>query len=204
MEHFSQEEWVDLARALLSPAKTASMQAHLEKGCAECRESSAIWKLISELCSREAKYQLAEGVLRTVKAAYPAENCWTWFTQIAESARLVFDSFRQSPAMVRSVASNTRHLVHEAEPYVIDIRLEPDPQLGQRTFLIGQILSSESRDELSKIDIVLLSGGRLVSKTTANASGEFELEIGREENMQLFINIRGDRAIGISLPELQA
>jgi hypothetical protein len=49
--------------------------------------------------------------------------------------------------------------------------------------------------------VVLLSGERLVAKTAANPSGEFEFELGDEKGLQLFINIRGQRAIGIGLPD---
>jgi hypothetical protein len=53
------------------------------------------------------------------------------------------------------------------------------------------------------IDVVLLNGERLIKRTVATNSGEFELELGHGEDMQLFINIRGQRAIGITLPSLE-
>lgn len=206
MEHFPPEDWVDLARSLLPQAKVPPMQAHLEKGCEECQEAWAVWRLILDLSSREASYRPAEGVVRTVKAAYTGHQPWKWLTRIAQFAQLTFDSFLQpSPAMIRASGSKSRQLVHQAEPYVIDIRLDSDPLLGKHTFLTGQILNSERPEESSGlIDIVLLSGDKLLGKTVASTSGEFELELGREENIQLFINIRGQRAIGIALPELEA
>ncbi len=52
--------------------------------------------------------------------------------------------------------------------------------------------------------MVLLSGERLVKKTSANAAGEFDLDFVPEENLQLFVNIRGKRAIAIVLPDMNS
>ncbi|MBV8072495.1 MAG: hypothetical protein JO270_21510 [Acidobacteriaceae bacterium] len=204
MEHFSQEDWVDLARNLLAPSKAALMQAHLENGCDECQDSRTIWSLILEIASREPGNRPSEAVVRAVKTAFPGSSSWRWLAKVAEFAPLKFDSFLQpSLAMVRGSAPSRRHLVHQAEPYVVDLRLESDPRASNRTFLTGQILNSEYPDGSSAvIDVVLLGGDRLLGKTVASSSGEFELELDPEEDMRLFINIRGQRAIGIALPAL--
>jgi len=72
----------------------------------------------------------------------------------------------------------------------------------KRVWLIGQVLNSEKPDmKMEGADVVLLSGERLVAKTTTNPSGEFEFEYPAESGLQLFINIRGRRAIGLVLPD---
>jgi hypothetical protein len=50
---------------------------------------------------------------------------------------------------------------------------------------------------------VLLSGENLIGATRVNPSGEFDMEVGPDPNLHLFINIRGQRAIGIALPDLE-
>ena len=205
LEHFPPEDWVDLARNLEPPAKGAQMRAHLELGCDECREAWKVWRLVLELCSREPGYRPVESAVRVGKAAYPGAKSWRWLKTVAEFAQLRFDSFLQpAPTMVRASGSQTRQLVHRADPYVIDLRLESDPLRGARTFLMGQILNSKHPEENpGDIEVILLSGDRLLGKTATTASGEFQMELTREEDMQLFINIRSERAIGINLPELK-
>jgi hypothetical protein len=85
---------------------------------------------------------------------------------------------------------------------VIDLRLESDPA-RKRMFLMGQILNSrDPNGTASRVDIVLLNGDELIKKTLANQLGEFNMEVATEGNQQLFINIRGQRAIGIALPDM--
>ena len=103
------------------------------------------------------------------------------------------------PAFVRGSASPSRRLVHEAEPFVIDLRLE---SVRDRLYLIGQILNSEKPDQaMYGVDILLLEGEDLVARTKASSSGEFELQCDHDRALRLFINIRGHRAIGIVVPD---
>lgn len=204
MDHFPPENWVDLARGLLPPAAAAPMKVHLEQRCAECVKASETWRLIVEFCSREVHYEPDPAILRIVKAAYTPATPWNWARNAAHSSKLVFDSWRHpSPAMVRGSQPVTRQLVHEADPFVIDLRLESDPA-RRRIFLMGQILNSENPENVTAdVDIVLLSGEKLIGTARVNTSGEFDMEMGPDPNLHLFINIRGQRAIGIPLPDLE-
>jgi hypothetical protein len=202
MNHFSAEAWFDLARGTPVAEQSAPMQDHLAAGCNQCLKIFEMWQVALEAASREAAYYPPASAVRLVKAAYGSERRWGWFPQIARFARLVFDSSRQpSPAAVRGSMPSSRQFLHEAEPFVIDLRVESEPA-KKRVWLMGQVLNSEKPGKkIEAVDVVLLSGERLVAKTAANPSGEFELEFGDERGLQLFINIRGQRAIGIVLPD---
>ena len=115
----------------------------------------------------------------------------------------MFDSFTQpTPAPVRAAAHASRQLIHEAEPFVIDLRLQSDPA-RKRITLIGQVLNSrDPKKTVVGVDVILVSDQQLVKQTLANALGEFDLDFGPEPNLQLLINIRGQRAIGLMLPDL--
>lgn len=203
MHHFSMDKWVDFARGM-PPDEAAEMRIHLDRGCHECRQSLQTWQTISALAAREAAYQPSGSVVETVKAAFNSEKRWAWLAQIAQMARLVFDSFQQAePAMMRGFPQPSRQLVHESEPFVIDLRLESDP-LRKRISLLGQILNSRyPENAIRGVDVILLRGEDVIQKTSTNPLGEFVLEFGRDENLRLFINIRGQRAIGIVLPEVE-
>lgn len=177
------------------------MRSHLARGCEQCLRSSNLWHAVVELCSRESAYRPLEASIRLAKSAYDPENSWKWLPSVAQFAKLVFDSFLQPSAVAVRSGGSERHLVHEAQPFVIDLRLESDPN-RKRMLLTGQILNSEDPDTAeSNVDVVLLSGNELIQRTLANSMGEFNLELRPEANQQLFINIRGQRAIGIALPD---
>lgn len=204
MNHFSPSDWIDLARAVLDTAQATRLESHLREGCEECRKSSDLWRQLLACSAREAEYEPPASAVRAIKAAYASAEPARWLPRIAQFARLVFDSFNHPElAMVRASAPSSRRLLHEMEPFAIDLRLESDP-VRKRTSLMGQVLNSRHPDELTTgIDVVLLSGEHVVKRTSANAEGEFELDFGPEHDLQLFINIRGHRAIGIVLPAAQ-
>jgi hypothetical protein len=122
----------------------------------------------------------------------------------AQFAHVLFDSFREPTlAGVRSVGKTSRQITVETDPFVIDLQLESDPA-RQRVSLTGQILNSRnSQAAIHGADVVLLSSGNLLRRTKANELGEFCLDFGREKDLRLFINIRGERAIGVTLPDLE-
>jgi hypothetical protein len=202
MSHFTSEGWCDFARGVAPAEQRALMQRHIEDGCDQCLKISEIWRMVSEITRREISYSPPVTAVVLVKAAYLAEHTWGWLPRVARMARLIFDSSIQpAPATVRSAMAAGRQFLHEAEPYVIDLRVESEAA-RKRVWLIGQVLNSKEPEAgMDGVEVVLLSGERFVAKTEANSSGEFEFELGDEKGLQLFINIRGNRAIGIALPD---
>ena len=202
MEHFSSADWIDYARGVL-PQKAALMETHLDQRCAECLKSSEIWGLVLSSSAREAHNSPPDDTVRVIKAAFAPARPERWLPEIAEFARLILDTLKQpNLAAVRDSLPSSRLLLHEAEPFTIDLRLDSDP-FRKRISLMGQILNSkEPEQSAQRIDVILLNGERLVKKTRANFAGEFDLEFGPEDNLQLFINIQGQRAIGINLPSM--
>ncbi len=205
MTHFSSECWCDFTRGIAPPEQGLLMQRHLDEGCDQCSKASEMWGGFLEITRREAAYSPPASAVHLARAAYAGEHRWGWLRSVARMARLVFDSSLQpAQAAVRSSMPSGRQFLHEAEPFVIDLRVEAEPA-RRRVSLIGQVLNSKKPEtRMEGVDIVLLSGERFVAKTAANSSGEFELEFGDERGLQLFINIRGHRAIGIVLPDSES
>jgi hypothetical protein len=204
MNHFSADEWVDFTRGLLPPAKAAAMQAALDGGCSECRSSFQLWRAIGASILPEGKNHPSQSIIKTVKDAYASEKPWKWIISAAQFAQVIFDSFREPTlAGVRAAGQNSRQITVETDPFVIDLQLESDPA-RHRVSLTGQILNSRhSQAAIDGADVVLLSSDNLLRRTKANELGEFCLDFGREQDLRLFINIRGERAIGITLPDLE-
>jgi hypothetical protein len=205
MSHFSQSNWVDFIRDVLTPAERAKMQLHLDEGCTKCCRSAEIWRRVARCFVENSAYSPAEHAVRLAKATFGPKESWVSFSKIARIARLVFDSNKEpASAFVRGAKTTSRQLLHESEPFVIHLRLDFDP--GRRAMLlIGQVLDARFPDKtLGDIDVVLLSGEHVVGRTSANASGEFEFGFGFKDYLKLFIDVHGERAIGIVLPDLLA
>lgn len=201
MSHFSAAGWFDFARGALSQEEKTPMQHHLDEGCGQCFKVLDIWQTVLKTVRREPGYRPSESAVRCAKAQYVAQARWTWLPQIARMARLTFDTSHHLAAAVRSSMPSSRQFLYKAEPFVIDLRVESEPA-QKRVWLMGQVLNSKKPDmKIDDVDVVLLSGERLLAKTTSNPAGEFEFEFDDGKALQLFINIRGRRAIGIVLPD---
>lgn len=204
-DHFSFADWVDFTHRLLPAPKTAEMQDHLNQGCDTCQRNSSFWSTLAEIGSREATFEPPAETVLAVKSAYRSEQPIKKLLEWATLAHLVFDSFVQpSLVAVRATAQTSRQLIHESEPFTIDLRLEPDSS-RKRVYLTGQIINAARPNDIAEgIDVVLLKGAEQVEKTEAGPTGEFCLDFNVAEDLQLFLNIRGQRGIAIALPDLAA
>ena len=204
MYHFPAGDWIDLIRGGLAEPKVTLMQTHLDQGCEECQKSVATWRMIVEVLSREQRYRPPDHAVAAIKSApFPARP-YGVLAELAQFARLVFDSFKQPlPAMVRTSAPAGRQLVHEADPYTIDIRVDSD-NARKRTYLIGQVLNSEDPDApTGGMEVALLDGGDLLNKTVTNASGEFHFDYTTSNDIKILIHARSTRLIRIDLKNLE-
>lgn len=204
MSHFSADEWVDFTHGLLSPANADGIQAMLDNGCGECNSSLRLWRIVSDSLSREQEYEPSHEAVQAVLDAYPVKTPWRWMASVALLGNIIFDSLN-APALagVRSSTHGSRQLTVEAGSFIVDLQLEPDSS-RKSVLLTGQILAAgESQVKINGAEVVLLSPESVMQKTKANALGEFSLDYARGQNLRLFIDIRGERAIGIVLPELE-
>ncbi len=201
MRHFSAAEWLELARDSTLLEQRSLMERHLADGCDKCRKLSAMWSEVVEISRREPSYTPPMDAVHSAKAAFVSERSWKWLPKIAQVAQLIFDSFRQpAPAAMRGAAATCRQLLQEAKPFVIDLRVEYEPA-RKIVRLTGQVLNSNEPDkEVSDVEAFLLKGEDLLSRTRANASGEFDLDFQEQEDLHLFIDIRGRKVIEIQLP----
>lgn len=201
MSHFSAAQWFELARGAALADEKALMERHVTEGCDECRKLLDMWTEALDIGRRESQYQPPAEVVRSAKAAFVPEANWRWFPQIAQTTRLIFDSLLDPvPSAVRGATATTRQFLQEAQPFVVDLRVDYEPA---RRFMriIGQVLNSaEPNEGVENIELYLLKGDKLATRVTANTSGEFSLEFEDVENRSLFADIGGQRVIEIRLP----
>jgi hypothetical protein len=202
MSHFSTIEWVDFARGVASP-ESANLMETSANACDECGSSARFWGQVYELLKRQGEYQPAPSLVQSIKAAFSGDEAVPWWKKVTEFASLVFDS-ALAPALagVRSAAKSNRQITVESGAFVVDLQLESD-SVRRRYSLTGQILGNgESMVKIEGAEVVLLSPDKIVQKTHANDMGEFCLDFAHGDQLRLFIDIKGERGVGIILPRL--
>jgi hypothetical protein len=200
MMHFSTEEWVDFVNQVTAGNQREAMQKHLATGCKRCTETVSLWQKVSKSAAAEASYQPPADSVRLAKAAFATAG----MAQSREASRglieVLFDSFLQPAAAgARSVVIGTRQMLYRADPYQIDIQIEPKPG-SNRLVITGQLLDLSHPGVIGRDMQITLSNrrGNTVLAST-NQFGEFSGEIENSGDLELSIPGDGDQPIVISL-----
>jgi hypothetical protein len=200
MKHFSAEEWVDFVNQIVTIGQKAAMQKHLATGCNRCMETVSLWQKISKTASAEANYQPPTDAVRLAKAAFATAGMAKREQKSQGLIEVLFDSLLQ-PALAgaRSVVIGTRQMLYRADPYQIDIQIEPKPG-SNRLVITGQLLDLSNPGVIGRDIRVTLSNHRGHSIVAAtNQFGEFTGEIENSGDLELSVPGTGDQPIVISL-----
>ena len=200
MKHYSTEGWVDFVNQVIPGNRREAMQKHLATGCKRCTETVSLWQKVSKSAAAEASYQPPADTVRLAKAAFATAG----MAQAQEGSRglieVLFDSFMQ-PALAgsRSVVIGTRQMLYRADPYQIDIQIEPK-QGSNRLVITGQLLDLSHPGVIGRDIQVTLSNrrGNTVLAAT-NQFGEFSGEIENSGDLELSIPNSGEQPVVISL-----
>src|SRR2546425_2686168 len=203
MKHFSLGDWADFARQSASPDQEILMRRHLDDGCERCSKVLELWRSIWEIGKKEASYQPSKSAVRAVRAAYAASRRLRAIPKRASIARLMFDSFREAaPAGLRSSMGGTRHTLHKAGQFLVDMCMESEPG-SNRISLAGQILDPDAPGkELHNLGVLLVCNGQLLARTATNRFGEFHLDFDEGAKYRLFVEIPRHKTIVVSVPVL--
>jgi hypothetical protein len=200
MKHFSTEEWVDFVNQVIASNQREAMQKHLATGCKRCTETVSLWQKVSKTASAEASYQPSADTVRMAKAAYLTTRLNTTQKEPRNFIEVLFDSFLQpAVAGARSVVIGTRQMLYRADPYQIDIQIEPKPG-SNRLVITGQLLDLSNPGVIGRDIQVTLSNrrGNTVLAPT-NQFGEFSGEIENSGDLELYIPGDSGQPIVISL-----
>ena len=200
MKHFSTEEWVDFVNQVIASNQRVAMQKHLATGCRRCMETVSLWKKVSKTAAAEASYQPSADTVRLAKAAYLTTRLNTTRQEAPSLIEVLFDSFLQpAVAGARSVVIGTRQMLYRADPYQIDIQIEPKP-VSNRLVITGQLLDLSNPGVIGRDIHVTLSNHRGHSVIAAtNQFGEFSGEIENSGDLELSIPGDSGQPIVISL-----
>jgi hypothetical protein len=200
MKHFSTEEWVDYVNQVIASNEREAMQKHLATGCKRCAETVSLWQKVSKSAAAEASYQPPADTVRLAKAAFATAGRAQAQKESRHLIEVLFDSFLQPAAAgARSVVIGTRQMLYRADPYQVDIQIEPKPG-SNRLVLTGQLLDLSHPGVIGQdIQVTLsnLRGNTVIAAT--NQFGEFSGEIENSGDLELSIPGDGEQPIVISL-----
>lgn len=200
MKHFATEEWIDFVNGVVPRERRGEMQKHFATGCQRCKETVSLWQRVRNTAATEASYQPPAESVRLAKASFLAGQLNAPKKASRGLVELLFDSFLQ-PAMAgaRSVVIGTRQMLYRADPYQIDIQIEPKPG-GNRLVITGQLLDLSSPGVMGRDVQVTLSNRRGNSMVVStNQFGEFSCEIENSGDLELSIPGHDATPIEISL-----
>jgi len=183
-EHFTEDDWTVFARGGGDPARRARVALHLEAGCGPCEHTLRLWSVLLSVAEQEAT------AAATVKRRPRTEAREPLGRRLAAGVALLFDSFRQPElAAVRATGSSTRQLLYKAGRYTIKLQVEPGAG-EDRLCIVGQILDdADPAAVLRDIAVRALKGTRTLGRTHTNRMGEFHLEPGATEELQLSVDV---------------
>ena len=200
MKHFRTQEWIDFVNDLVKGNQQEAMQKHLATGCQRCTETFSLWQKVSKMAAAEASYLPPAGTVRLAKAAFATAGMAEPQKAPRGLVEILFDSFLE-PAMAgaRSVVIGTRQMLYRADPYQIDIQIEPKPG-SNRLVITGQLLDLSHPGVIGRDIQITLSNrrGNTVMAAT-NQFGEFSGEIENSGDLELTVPGEGDRPIVIAL-----
>lgn len=201
MSHFGDEEWADLARNA-SHERRPRMQQHLDEGCGECSRRLRVWKAVSRVAGREASYRPPDAAVRQVRGQYALRKPRSFLKRATRAASLLFDSFREPlPAGVRTGGTASRLLLYGKSGRLLKLRVVESQGDSECLSLVGQVVEEKDpQRKLPNLPVLLQSGGKTVTQTLTNQSGEFELEVELATSLRLVVGIPGPEAFTVVLP----
>lgn len=201
MNHYAPEEWVDYARDVAAPGKTASMREHLQSGCPSCQAVLSRLQIASRAI-RAGEVDVPDAIVRQAYAIFSGFAREMRPSPLPLTAKLWFDSFAEAaPKGVRTAQVGTRQLSYRVGELRVDLSIEDLPK--EKTLTItGQIHGQPQRRQ--DLPVRLLTGDRVLANTTTSEFGEFVLSVLPKRRMQLSIAGPGEGIeILIPLPELR-
>ncbi len=189
-KHYDITDWLDLLRGFTPPERLAAMQNHRLE-CSNCRDTASWAKRLLSAAQSDYQSEVPASLVRNAQAIFALRRLDSVKLRTGLLARLAFDSFNQ-PALegVRSEQrSDVRHMLYEADGYVIDLRLEHERGVAAVS-MIGQIQHAANPDAVvPQMRVTLTSNDEVIAKSFCNEFGEFALEYVPESSLCLHLGI---------------
>lgn len=199
-KHFTSEEWIDFVNQVAPAAKMHAMQQHLSSGCKRCMASVALWQKVRGSAATEANFAPPAEQLHLVKAAFAMQKMRKQSFSQKGAVELLFDSFLQPLVEgARSAGMGARQMLYKADPYQIDLHIEPLSN-GNRVKITGQVLDVSSPEMIGRDMSITISNRRgNIVRTATNEFGEFHGEVENTGDLEVILPAPSGRPITLSL-----
>ena len=198
MKHLTAGALVDLARGIANADEKAADNEHLEAGCQACATALELWKTLAWRAQREAAFDPPDGAVRNVEAFFASHRPRYTPSNVETAAQVIYDSLAAPlPAGIRSTPGSPRQLLYQVGDFVVDLRLDADPDT-HLVFLVGQVLhQAEALECVRDIPVKLVKNRNTVTETRTNSFGEFHLEYVFDAGHRLCVELNGDQVVTI-------
>ncbi|MBK9170515.1 MAG: hypothetical protein IPM24_24060 [Bryobacterales bacterium] len=190
--HFTNAQWLDFARGLASPELATEMQHHLAKGCLRCAALARAMVVVEQTMARDRAMRVPQEAVRRAANLFPQSPQVSWSDLPRRAAALLFDSdLEPVTAGVRSAGPRIRHVVFDAGPFRVDLRMEheqPQPVLA----LTGQVASPSA--PVAGLRVAVSDGSRTLAESLCNEFGEFQMECRPRDGLQVLLWSQSDGA----------
>jgi hypothetical protein len=199
VKHFSDEDWMDFIRGVMSPLRLKVLEDHLRSECPECSRLRRFWENVRDLAQRNLQNEAPSHLMDAEEAIFKSWRRVVLAPQ-AKRAYPIYDSLLVPlPAGVRATASASRRVVHRWHDWTVDLRIDAEP--SERLTLIGQIIRAGWLPEQeSKSGVLLMSRENLLQETGMNQFGEFQFTVQRAPELTIVIELPRQQSIAIALP----
>jgi hypothetical protein len=174
----------------------------MDAGCASCAATVGFWQAVLTVAGSEVRDTPPEAAVRQARASFAFARPKSLAVRAREAVALVFDSFQQPQlAGVRAAAPSARHVMYQAGPYVVRLRVEPAAD-SDRVSIVGQVLDdTDPSRTLADLAVQALRGQETIDQTLTNQLGEFQLEPEAADNLRLCVGVpdRGPLTMGLLL-----
>jgi hypothetical protein len=203
VKHYSQTEWADYAREVVTEQGRASMQKHLDDGCQKCQKTLQTWEALAEVARREQAFEPPESALRIAKSYIFPLKAVLCETRDLKLAQCTFDSFqRQAVTGIRGSDTGRRQLMYQSGDFFIDMNWGAASD-GNRLVLTGQVVDAKAPSVgVVGIPVSLISGGDNLCDTTTSQLGEFHFSLKAARDLKLLFKIDED-ALLVLLPQTE-
>jgi hypothetical protein len=199
MKHYGDDAWADYVRGVSTGAEAAALSRHLADGCEPCRRLMTAMSTVARIAADDAQVTPPDDATHLAYAIVAMRRPDNVRIDPPLVAQLVFDSFRSAAvAGIRSGQTMTRHVLYEAGPYAIDLRLD-HARAGRQLSLTGQVVASDAQLRVGGMTVSLIGHGIVNAQTQTNGAGEFQMEYEPRPDLQLRIGVRPDGPIEFPL-----
>lgn len=199
MKHYEITEWTDYIRGVAGGNLSKRMGDHLAEGCTQCGVTQAALREVADLADKDSRLDLADGVVRSVKALFAHRQPERARELKCLALQLVYDSLLQpAPAGVRSSDAATRRLVFRGEDIALDLVLARDESESSDLRLSGELVSSDD-GPMPDVPAMLVEDDEVIDRALTGPLGNFFIACERPETTSLRLVVRDGEYIDVPL-----